>query len=104
MTCAGAMPDGTRDGDGVWQGGIWHQDLPLYSSETRETLVRGPEERAKERVAELEALVYAYGVLKGVGPAGTTMSRAAAITLEALKAWERAHPPEAVDPLIFERM
>lgn len=63
---------------------------------------RGPGMRAQERMAELEALAFAYrvagNVLEGEGP---TALRAATITVEALKAWERAHPPAPLDPLLL---
>lgn len=61
----------------------------------------GPDVRAAERKTELEALAFAYGVLHHVGAPGTRDHRAATITLEALKAWERAHPPAPLDPLLL---
>lgn len=64
---------------------------------------RGPAERAKERAAELEALAFAYGVIAPVrDDQGSIALRAATITIEALKAWERAHPPAPLDPLLVD--
>jgi hypothetical protein len=63
---------------------------------------RGPDTRAQERKAELEALAYAYGVINHVGgKLGSLDHRAATIALEALKAYERAHPPAPLDPLLL---
>lgn len=63
-----------------------------------------PESRATERALELESLAYAYRVVHGVsGKPGDPTYRAAEITVEALKTWERAHPPEPLDPLLLGR-
>lgn len=62
---------------------------------------RTPLDRAGSRALELEILAMAY---RWVGGAQST-SYAPALTLmiEALKAWERANPPEPLDPLLFNR-
>jgi hypothetical protein len=59
------------------------------------------ETRAEERATELEALMYAYRVVNHVGSPGTVAHRAATLTVEALKAWEREHPPAPLDPLLL---
>lgn len=63
---------------------------------------RGPAVRATDRAEELEVLLYAYRVPARVLDAeGLIAKRAAALTIEALKAWERAHPPAPLDPLLL---
>lgn len=155
--------DGTRDGDGVWQGGRWYPDVvgssggglpenPMwrthhapgspeerYSRQMRfdkylamqqllgEIAVaqgntevgesnfnerarailagmvrpRGPSQRAQDRATELEVLVAAYKLACGVNPVVSNyIGEARALIVEALKAWERSHPPAAIDPLL----
>jgi len=68
------------------------------------TVPRGPAIRARERADELEALVFAYRVPERVLAAeGPIAQRAATLTVEALKAWERAHPPQPLDPLLLPK-
>lgn len=63
---------------------------------------RGPAVRATDRADELEVLLYAYRVPARVLDAeGPIAKRAATLTIEALKAWERAHPPPPLDPLLL---
>lgn len=62
-----------------------------------------PESRATARAAELEALMFAYRIVNNVGSPGTVNHRAAEITVEALKAWELAHPPQPLDPYLLNR-
>jgi hypothetical protein len=62
---------------------------------------KGTEQRAQERAQELRALAWAYAALKGLGAPGTEMYQAATICFEALKAWEREHPPSPLDPLLL---
>lgn len=60
---------------------------------------RGTQEMAAARKAELDALAFAYGSLCLLrDEQDATAHRAAAITLEALKAWERANQPKAWPP------
>jgi hypothetical protein len=159
----GAPPDGTREGNGVWRGGLWYLDFgaaapptsmdePMmrthheagsaeetYSRQMRfdkylamqqllmeimhctpDTAIADfshraadilagmkrplePAQRAATRAEELEALAFAYRVVNNVGAPGTVNHRAAQLTVEALKAWERAHPPAALDPLLIDR-
>jgi hypothetical protein len=163
MTCPEAMPDGTREGDGEWQGGRWNPDIgsgnepaadPMwrthheagsaeesYSRQMRfdkyramQQLLneigfgpppedvrpfwdqmrqkaqailagmvrpRGPAARAEERAVQLEALARAYRMAaETISILNGSDDRAAALTIEALKAWERAHPPAPLDPLL----
>lgn len=63
---------------------------------------RGPAVRATDRADEIEVLLYAYRVPARVLDAeGPIARRAATLTIEALKAWERAHPPAPLDPLLL---
>lgn len=65
---------------------------------------RTPAVRAKDRAAELETLVLAYHLASGVFPSESPhLTEARTLIIEALKAWERAHPPAALDPLLFDR-
>jgi hypothetical protein len=64
----------------------------------REARPQGTAELAVIRAAEIEALAFAYrlvGRLNGSEP--SLNHHAALITLEALRAWERDHPPAALD-------
>jgi hypothetical protein len=163
MTCPEAMPDGTREGDGEWQGGRWNPDIgsgnepaadPMwrthheagsaeesYSRQMRfdkyramQQLLneigfgpppedarpfwdqmrqkaqailagmvrpRGPAQRSTDRATELDRLALAYRVASGVFPVESPhLGEARALIVEALKAWERAHPPAPLDPLL----
>lgn len=63
---------------------------------------KGPEVRAAERMQELMALAFAYKVVAQFREGqGAEARYAANITVEALKAWEREHPPAALDPLLL---
>jgi len=157
--------DGTRDGDGVWQGGKWHADGPggsgtgpawdpsamwrthhapgsaeerysrtmrfekyramqcllhaiaeepsdhmmadtPFQAQAREILAgmvrpRGPSQRSSDRATELEVLAVAYRLTSGVNPVDSPhVGQARALVVEALKAWERSHPPAPIDPLL----
>lgn len=82
-------------------------DYPGLQHRAKEILAgmkmpRGPAIRAKERADELKALAFAYKVPGRVIEAdGPIAIRAAALTVEALKAYERAHPPAPLDPLLL---
>jgi hypothetical protein len=78
-----------------------------FQSKAREILAgmvrpRGPAVRSKERADELETLVLAYRVASGVFPVESPhLPEARTLIVEALKAWERAHPPAPLDPLLL---
>lgn len=62
---------------------------------------RSPLDRAIERAVELKGLMEAYeAIIAGVDEAHTS-DRAITLTVEALKAYERAHPPAPLDPLLL---
>lgn len=62
---------------------------------------RGPAVRAKDRATELDMLALAYRVASGVFPVESPhLAEARTLMVEALKAWERAHPPAPIDPLL----
>ena len=65
-------------------------------------LGKGPAVRAQERAVELERLALAYRLASGVAQQDTPVliGEARALTGEALKAWEREHPPAPIDPLL----
>ena len=152
--------DGTRDGDGVWRGGVWHPDCLAeppppeammwrthheegsaeerysrtmrfekyvamqqlltciaaapsehmmadgYASRAKEILAgmvrpRGPAVRAAERADQLEVIALAYRLASGVAPPVQQKTQEARnLMVEALKAWERAHTPQPIDPLL----
>lgn len=63
---------------------------------------RTPAVRAKDRATELETLVLAYHLASGVFPVESPhLPEARTLITEALKAWERAHPPAALDPALL---
>jgi hypothetical protein len=67
---------------------------------------RGPAVRAAERSKTLSALVSAYQQAETAAVAAKLHGdedgvEAATLTIEALKAWEREHPPAALDPLLL---
>lgn len=63
---------------------------------------RGPAARAKDRATELETLVLAYHLASGVYPVESPhLPEARTLITEALKAWERAHPPQPLDPYLL---
>lgn len=62
---------------------------------------RGPSVRSSDRATELEILAVAYRLTSGVNPVESPhVGRARVLIVEALKAWERDHPPAALDPLL----
>lgn len=63
---------------------------------------RGPAERAAARARDLEILMLAYKLASGIftPPVQGLTSDARALIVEALKAWEREHPPAPIDPLL----
>jgi hypothetical protein len=91
VTGSGGDGDGLRDTGNTGGGGdgVWTKKGP-----------RTVEQRAQRRASELQALAYAYQVIKGVPSAGIAHD-AAVLTLEALKAWERDHAPQPLDPLLL---
>lgn len=63
---------------------------------------RGPAVRATDRAQELDTLALAYRLASGVFPVESPhLPSARTLLTEALKAWERAHPPAALDPLLL---
>ncbi len=63
---------------------------------------RGPAVRSEERAKELERLSTAYRLASGVAQEPTAETQAArTLMVEALKAWEIAHPPKPLDPLLL---
>lgn len=63
---------------------------------------RTPAVRAKDRATELETLVLAYHLASGVFPVESPhLPEARTLITEALKAWERDHPPAALDPALL---
>lgn len=81
-------------------------DYPGLQHRAKEILAgmkrpRSPLDRVIERATELKGLVEAYeAIINGVDEAHTS-DRAITLTVEALKAYERAHPPEPLDPLLL---
>lgn len=62
---------------------------------------RGPAVRSADRAAELEVLALAYRLASGVAqPSQQNTLEARSLMVEALKAWERNHPPAPLDPLL----
>jgi len=64
----------------------------------REPRRRFPAGLANERATELETLAFAYRVIGLLHPSQPPLQRnAAELTLKALQAWERDHPPVPLD-------
>lgn len=57
--------------------------------------------RIGERATDLEVMALAYRMIEGAGTAQVDGERATTMLFEAMKAWERAHPPAALDPLLL---
>jgi hypothetical protein len=81
--------------------------LDGYSQQARGILAdmkvpRGPAVRAEERANQLERLSLAYRLASGVFPVESPhLQEARTLLVEALKAYERANPPAALDPLLL---
>jgi hypothetical protein len=74
----------------------------ILASMKRHGVPKGPAVRATDRAAELHLLELAYRLASGVYPGESPhLQQARTLIVEALKAWERAHPPEALDPLLL---
>jgi hypothetical protein len=62
---------------------------------------RGPAQRSEDRASELDRLALAYRLASGVFPVESPhLGEARALIVEALKAWERDHSPQPIDPLL----
>ena|SRR5579864_6572053 len=87
-------PDAEPDGQGGWRAVMREGKKPP----------RGPAERAEKRAKELDTLGLAYRLASGVYPVESPhLPEARTLIVEALKAWERAHAPAALDPLLLDR-
>lgn len=80
-------------------------DEPSGWESARRCGPRGPAERASDRAREHEVLALAYRLASGVAqPLSDPIQQARTLLVEALKAWERAHPPAALDPLLLPQV